>query len=113
MALPTTIIQLFMDATDSVLAIAPAILRKYAISYLFAPFTLFATYYFQSILKARTSLGISLSRGLIIGGLMLYILPALFGADSLWFAMPTAEISVAAVTAVLMWSFTRKLGEES
>lgn len=113
MALPTTIIQLFMDATDSVLAIAPAILRKYAISYLFAPFTLFATYYFQSILKARTSLGISLSRGLIIGGLMLYILPALFGADSLWFAMPTAEISVAAVTAALMWSFTRKLGEES
>ena len=109
MALPSTIIQLFMDATDSVLAIAPAILRKYAISYLFAPFTLFATYYFQSILKARTSLGISLSRGLIVGGLMLYILPALFGADSLWFAMPVAEISVAIVTALLMRHFTKKL----
>ena len=109
MALPSTIIQLFMDATDSVLAIAPAILRKYAISYLFAPFTLFATYYFQSILKARTSLGISLSRGLIVGGLMLYILPALFGADSLWFAMPVAEISVAIVTALLMHHFTKKL----
>lgn len=109
MALPSTIIQLFMDATDSVLAIAPTILRKYAISYLFAPFTLFATYYFQSILKVRTSLGISLSRGLIVGGLMLYILPALFGADSLWFAMPVAEISVAIVTSLLMRHFTAKL----
>ena len=109
MALPTTIIRLFMDATDSVLAIAPGILRKYGISYLFAPFTLFATYYFQSILKARVSLGISLSRGLIVGGVMLYVLPALFGADSLWFAMPAAEISVAAVTAILVRRFTKRL----
>lgn len=109
MAFPTTIIKLFMDATDSVLAIAPAILRKYGIGYLFAPFTLFATYYFQSILKARTSMEISLSRGLIIGGVMLYVLPAFFGADSLWFAMPVAEISVAVVTALLMQRFTQKL----
>lgn len=113
MAFPTTIIQLFMDATDSVLAIAPGILRKYGVGYLFAPFTLFATYYFQSILKARTSLGISLSRGLVIGGLMLYILPVLFGADSLWFAMPVAEISVAAVTALLMRYFTQRLNAET
>lgn len=109
LTLPSTIIQLFMDATDSVLAIAPAILRKYGIGYLFAPFTLFATYYFQSILKARTSLGISLSRGLLVGGMMLYLLPALFGANSLWFAMPVAEISVAAVTAALMCRFTQRL----
>ena len=109
LALPTTIIRLFMDATDSVLAIAPAILRKYGIGYLFAPFTLFATYYFQSILKARASVAISLSRGLVIGGVMLYILPALFGADSLWFAMPTAEITVAAATAILIAHFTKNL----
>lgn len=109
LAFPTTIIQLFMDATDGVLSIAPGILRKYGIGYLFAPFTLFATYYFQSILKARVSLGISISRGLIVGGLMLYVLPALFGADSLWMAMPVAEISVAFVTALLMWRFTKKL----
>lgn len=110
---PTTIIQLFMDATDSVIAIAPTILRKYCIGYLFAPFTLFATYYFQSILKARTSIGISLSRGLIVGGVMLYVLPLLFGVDSLWFAMPVAEISVALVTAILMWKFTRELTDKA
>lgn len=110
MGLPETIIRLFMDATESVLAIAPAILRKYGIGYLFAPFTLFATYYFQSILRARAALGISLARGLVVGGVLLYALPAVFGADSLWLAMPVAEISVACVTAVLMRRFTRQLG---
>lgn len=109
MTFPLAIIQLFMDATEGVLAIAPGILRKYGMGYLFAPFTLFATYYFQSILKARISLGISLSRGLIVGGLMLYILPVLFGADSLWFAMPAAEVSVAFVTVLLMRRFTKML----
>lgn len=33
---------------------------------------------------------------------MLYVLPLIFGADSIWLATPIAEISVAAVTAVLM-----------
>lgn len=48
MAFPTLIVRIFIDATDNVLAIAPGILRKYCIGYLFAPFTLFATYYSQS-----------------------------------------------------------------
>lgn len=110
MLLSTTIIRLFMDATDSVLAIAPGILRRFGVGYLFAPFTLFGTYYFQSILKARASLGISLSHSLVIGGAMLYLLPALFGVDSLWFATPVAEISVVAVTVILMRRFTTKAG---
>lgn len=106
---PTGVIKIFMDATDSVIAIAPGIMRKYGIGYLFAPFTLFATYYFQSILKAKVSMGISLSRGLIVGAVMLYVLPPIFGADSIWFATPIAEISVAIVTVILMRKFTKEL----
>lgn len=49
------------------------------------------------------------TRGLIVGGVMLYLLPALFGADSLWLAMPMAEISVAAVTGMLTARFTKGL----
>lgn len=109
MMFPTGVIRIFMDATDSVLAIAPGIMRKYGIGYLFVPFTLFATYYFQSILKARVSMGISLARGLLVGSVMLYILPPVLGAGSIWFATPIAEISVAFVTALLMRKFTKKL----
>lgn len=109
MGFPSLVIRIFMDATDSVLTIAPGIMRKYCIGYLFAPFTLFATYYFQSILKARASMAISLSRGLLVGTVMLYVLPQLFGPDSLWFATPTAEISVALATGWLMRRFTKAL----
>lgn len=109
MAFPSAIIRIFMDATDSVLAIAPSIMRKYCVGYLFAPFTLFATYYFQSILKARCALGISLCRSFIVVVALMYILPPIFGADSLWFASPITEISVAAATAVLMLRLTRML----
>lgn len=106
---PNQVIRIFMDATDSVLAIAPGIMHRYGIGYLFVPFTLFATYYFQSILKARVSLGISLSRGLIVGAVLLYTLPVVFGADSIWFATPIAEIAVAFVTVLLMKKFTKEL----
>lgn len=109
MTFPRGVIRIFMDATDSVLSIAPGIMRRYCIGYLFVPFTLFATYYFQSILKARVSMGISLSRGLIVGAIMLYVLPPIFGASSLWFATPIAEISVAIVTILLMRKFTKEL----
>lgn len=109
MGFPKLVINIFMDATDSVLAIDPGIMRKYCIGYLFVPFTLFATYYFQSILKARVSMGISLSRGLVVGAVMLYLMPPVFGADSLWFATPVAEVTVALVTILLMSKFTREL----
>lgn len=109
MAFPSAIVRIFMDVTDSVLDIAPSIIRKYCIGYLFAPFTLFSTYYFQSILKAKTALGISLCRSFIVVVALLYILPLIFGADSLWFASPVTEILVAAATAVLMLRLTRML----
>lgn len=44
--------------------------------------------------------------------MLLYLLPALFGVDSLWFAAPAAEISVALVMALLMRRFTARLGTE-
>lgn len=106
---PETVIRMFMDVTPSVLAIAPGILRRYCIGFLFAPFTLFATYYFQSILKAKVSMGISLARGLIVGAVMLYALPVIFGAESIWFATPIAEVSVALVTVLLMTRFTKEV----
>lgn len=108
---PTEIIQIFMDATENVLKLAPQIIRKYGISYLLMPFTLFATYYFQSILKAKASLVISLSRGLIVGSIFLYLFPILFGKESIWLAAPTTEILVAIVAAYLTWKFTSNLGK--
>lgn len=35
----------------AILAIAPAIIRRYALSFLLLPFNIFSTYYFQAIMK--------------------------------------------------------------
>lgn len=106
---PNSIIHLFMDASESVLLIAPSIMRKYCIAYLFVPFTLFATYYFQSILKPNISMGISLSRGFVLSAILLYTLPSIAGANSLWYATPITEIIVATVTVFVIIYSSRRI----
>ena len=92
---PNGFIRLFMQPTESVLSIAPAIIRAYAISFLFLPFniysTYYSTYYFQAIMKAGTSMIISIARGIVVSGILIMIPPRLFSPDALWFAMPITE----------------------
>ena len=110
MAIPNGIINLFMNATDSVLAIAPTIIRCYAISFLLLPFNIFSTYYFQSLLKPFTSFAVSVARGMVVSGILIYILPLFLPTIILWFAMPITELLVAVAAAILMLRFTRQLG---
>ena len=93
---PNLILNVFMNPTPSVMEIAPGILRTYGISYLLLPFNVFATYYFQAIMKPNISVITSLARGLVISGGTIMLFPVLFGADSIWFAMLATEILVAA-----------------
>lgn len=101
MSAPIGFIKLFMSPTPSVLAIAPAIIRCYSVSFLFLPLNVYATYYFQSILKPGISLVISVARGLLLSGTLILVLPALFHGFSVWFAMPITETVVACF--VLYW----------
>ena len=52
---------------------------------------------FQSIMKAGASFFVSVARGIVISGIMIYMLPQLFGGSALWFAMPITEVIVAVV----------------
>ena len=81
---PAQIICFFMDATPEVLSAAPGIMRIDFISFLFMGINIWATFYFQSILRTRTSTVLSLLRGLILSGLLLYLLPAWLGLDGVW-----------------------------
>jgi len=92
---PNVFVHFFMNPTETVLAIAPTILRAYGISYLLLPFNIFATYYFQAIMKPNISMIASLARGAVISGVMIMLLPIMFGADSIWYAMLITEIVVA------------------
>lgn len=102
LAFPNTIMKFFMNPTTAVSEIAPQILRVYSISFIILPFNIFATYYFQAMMKSNISMFASIARGVVISGLMIILLPRIFGADSIWFAMLFTEMIVAVYSAVYM-----------
>ncbi len=109
MAIPNGYIRLFMAPTPEILAMAPAIIRTYALSFLLLPFNIFSTYYFQAIMKPAAAFVVSVARGLVVSGALILTLPALAGADSLWLAMPVTELLVMLYAAAVMRRYTRAL----
>lgn len=93
--LPTQIIRLFMKATPEVLEIAPSIVRTYFLSLLPMGISILAIYYMQSIMHTKISIGIALSRGLIISGLLVSFLPLVAGLNGVWWAIVITECAVA------------------
>ncbi len=109
---PKLFVHIFMTPTEDILKIAPAIIRGYGISFLLLPLNIFSTYYFQALMKSSTSFVVSVSRGAVISGILIYLLPLVAGADSIWFAMPLTELIVAIFVAVMMTRYTKQLSAE-
>lgn len=109
MLFPNVVLVLFMDPTQAVKEIAPAILRAYGISYILLPFNIFATYYFQSIMQPKISMSASIARGAVISGAMILLLPVILGANSIWYAMLITEILVALFSVYYMRKCNREL----
>lgn len=109
LAVPNMFIRIFMTPTESILEIAPAIVRSYAISFLLLPLNIFSTYYFQALMRPSTSFIVSVSRGAVISGILIMVLPAIAPAASIWFAMPITEAIVAVYVAFMMRRYTKAL----
>lgn len=75
---PQLYIHIFMRPSAEILSIAPAIIRRYSVSFVLLPVNIFSTYYFQSILRPKDSFIVSIARGLLVSGLLIFALPALF-----------------------------------
>ncbi len=91
---PNLYVWVFMKPTQAILEAAPAIIRTYSLSFLLLPLNIFSTYYFQSLVKQKAAFIVSVARGLVLSGALIYLLPVLAGADSIWFAMPITELVV-------------------
>ena len=109
MALPNVFIGIFMSPTPEVLEIAPGIMRCYGISFLLLPLNVFSTYYFQALMKPKTAFIASVARGLVISGVLIYLLPAVFSGNAIWFAMPVTELAVAVYVTRQMIKNTKQL----
>lgn len=109
LAVPNMFIRIFMSPTREVLQIAPGIFRCYGISFLLLPLNIFSTYYFQALMKPKAAFIVSVARGLLISGIFIYLLPAVAGASSIWFAMPITELIVAFYVICQMIKYTKQL----
>ena len=106
---PNLFVRIFMTPTDEILRIAPGIIRKYGISFLLLPFNIFSTYYFQALMRPSAAFTVSVSRGVVVSGILIFLLPAVAGADSIWYAMPITELLAAVYAAVMMKRCERAL----
>lgn len=104
-----TVIRVFMTPTTEVLAMAPGIFRKYGLAFLILPLNIYSAYYFQALLKPKAAFIVSVARGLVISGILIYLLPIVAGAESIWFVMPLTEVSVAVYVIYQMWKYTQEL----
>lgn len=109
---PTLFVNIFMTPTENILAIAPNIIRSYGISFILLPLNIFSTYYFQALMKPATSFVVSVSRGALISGIFIYLLPAIVGADAIWFSMPLTELIVTIYVIAMIIKYTKQLPKE-
>lgn len=99
---PETILRIYMDVTDDVLAVGPRIVRLYSICLLVMGFGMVFNYYFQSTLLRSACVITSVLRGLVFPVALVLTLPMLFGYDFIWLAIPLGEI-ITAVIALLIF----------
>lgn len=89
---PEAILSLFMDTTESVMRIGPYIVIIYALSFLLMAVNINIVFFLQSVLLAFPALLFSLSRGIAVSGLLLFILPLFMSMDGILWAMVLAEV---------------------
>ena len=106
---PNLYIYIFMKPTDEILNMAPAIICCYCLSFILLPLNIFSTYYFQALMKPNAAFVVSVSRGCIVSGVLIMILPSIAGPGSLWFAMPITELIVAVYAIRTIRKYTKQL----
>ena len=109
---PNLYIYIFMKPTTEILQMAPSIIRCYSLSFLLLPLNIFSTYYFQVLMKPRAAFVVSVSRGCVLSGLLIMLLPIFFTANAIWLAMPITELCVAFYAVKHILAYTNALGNE-
>lgn len=101
-ALPVQITGIFMKMTPEVAEITPYILRVYSLSFVPLAVNTFATCYLQSVGHTRMASIISLSRGLILYSVFLYVFPAVMGGNGIWWAVFFNELTTSVMSVVYL-----------
>ena len=106
---PETILRIYMDVSDEVLAVGPGIVRLYSVCLIAMGFGMVFNYYFQSTLMRSACVITSVLRGLVFPVAFVLTLPLIFGYDLIWLAIPLAEIITALIALMIFIPRIKKL----
>lgn len=98
---PETILRIYMDVNDEVLAVGPRIMRLYSLSLATMGFSMVFNYYFQSTLMRTSCTLTSMLRGLAFPVTLVLTLPLIFGYDYIWLGIPVGEFITACIALII------------
>lgn len=101
---PVGLSHLFLDPSAEVLAMAVPAIRLYAVAFLASEWNIMCGTYFQSIVKPKYSLLITLLRGVILNSVLVFGLSAAFGVKGIWVTVTVSEF----ITAAAAWKIMKK-----
>ena len=111
-AFPVEVTGLFMKMTPDIAEITPHILLIYSLSFIPLAISTFATYYLQSVTQAKPASVISLTRGLILNCILLFVLPLVMGGDGIWWAIFLSELAAAVISIAYLLLMYKKYKTE-
>lgn len=97
------LISVFVDADKNFIDITLQGARIYTLAFLISGLNIITSAYFTSIARAKESMIVSLSRGLILIPIGLLVLPKIFSINGIWMSVPVAEV----ITLVISISMIR------
>ncbi len=100
----------FAESSESVMGITVYGARVFSIGFLFMGLNVYASSLFTSLSNGPVSALISLIRSLVLLIPLIIVLPAVFGIDSVWFAVPITELVTAIVAIYLVLRHSGRYG---
>lgn len=99
------IILLFLDANNAnVLNFAVYGARLYAMAFILSGLNIVASGYFTAVCRPKNAAAIAVSKGILWVGVCLVVLPAVWGINGIWLAVPVAELMTVILSMTLIHS---------
>lgn len=89
--LPGLVTAAFVHPAPEILEMSIPAVRIYFIAFLAMGFNIFYGTCFQSVMKPGYSMFICLMRGMVVSGVLVFLLPVWFGVNGIWAVMPVTE----------------------
>ena len=111
------IARIFVGYNETLTALSAHALRLVSLYLLLNGITIYGGSYFTGLNQGTASLNVALAKGIVGPLLLIWLLPAMFGADAIWLTTPGSELIAAIVMAgfiIWWWHGTedRHLGEK-